>query len=182
MTRLVRCVLVFSTCLAPLNFLRADEKADVERIISLGRSDNRVMDHLDYLCNRFGGRLTSSDNLQNASEWARESFGGFGLENARLEEWGQYAVGFHRGPGFGRMIKPNEKALTFGTNAWTAGTKGVQRGPALFAPQNDEELAAMRDRLPGAWVLLRRPGSNTRPTNEFRKTRDEAFKELRIAG
>jgi hypothetical protein len=140
------------------------------------------MDHLDNLCNRFGPRLTGSDNLQNASDWARESLSSFGLENARLEEWGQYAVGFNRGPWFGRMIKPAEKPLTFGTNAWSAGTKGLQRGPAVFAPQDEEQLAAVRERLPGAWVLMRRPGSNTRPTSEFRQTRDEVFKSVRIAG
>src|SRR5262245_741391 len=162
MTRLVRCLLVVSATFVPVGFVVADEKADIERIVSLGRSDNRVMDHLDNLCNRFGPRLTGSDNLQNASDWARESLSSFGLEDARLEEWGQYAVGFNRGPWFGRMIKPSEKPLTFGTNAWSAGTKGVQRGPAVFAPQDEEELASVRDRLPGAWVLMRRPGSNTR--------------------
>jgi hypothetical protein len=182
MTQLFRYLLVISTSLVFQGIVAADEKADIERIISLGRSDNRVMDHLDILCNRIGPRLTGSDNLQNASEWARETLAGFGLENARLEEWGQFAVGFNRGPWFGRMVKPSEKVLTFGTNAWTAGTKGVQQGPALFAPRNEEELAAVRDRLPGAWVLMRRPGSNEPLSNEFRKKRDEAFKVASIAG
>jgi hypothetical protein len=168
--------------LVPLCVVSADERADIERIVSLGKSDNRVMDHLDYLCNRFGPRLTGSDNLQNASEWARDTFETFGLENARLDEWGQYAVGFNRGPWFGRMVKPTEKSLNFGTNAWSAGTRGVQRGRAVLAPQTEEELAAVRDRLAGAWVLMRRPGSNERPGNEFRKRREETFNELRIAG
>lgn len=180
--RIVMPVLTLIVLAVPLSFVTADEKADVERVISLGRADNRVMEHLDYLCNRFGPRLTGSDNLQNASDWARETFASFGLENARLDEWGQYAVGFNRGPWFGKVVKPTEKVLMFGTNAWSAGTRGVQRGPALFAPQNDEELAAVRDRLAGAWILQRRPGSNTRPSDEFRRKLDETYKQLKIAG
>jgi carboxypeptidase Q len=175
-------VILACSCLLPVLAAAADEKADIQRVISLGRSDNRVMDHLDYLCNRFGPRLTGSDNLQNASEWARDTFASFGLENARLDEWGQYAVGFNRGPWFGRVVEPSEKALTFGTNAWSAGTRGVQRGRAIFSPTSDEELAAVRDKLPGAWVLARRPGSNDRPSADFRKTLDNAFREARIAG
>src|SRR5437867_1216219 len=126
--------LLFAPCLVA----RADEKADVDSIIAAGREGNRVMEHLDYLCNRFGPRLTGSDNLQNASEWARDTFASFGLENAHLEQWGTYAVGFNRGPWFGSMIQPAEKALHFGTNAWSAGTKGVMRGRAVLTPLNEE--------------------------------------------
>jgi len=33
----------------------------IDRIIEIGQTDNRTMDHLDVLCNRFGGRLVGSD-------------------------------------------------------------------------------------------------------------------------
>ena len=41
-------------------------------------------------------------------------------------------VGFNRGPWFGKMLKPTEKALRFGTPSFTAGTKGIQRGPVVI--------------------------------------------------
>ena len=100
---------------------------DVERILSAGHEESQVMDHLDVLCNRIGPRLTRSDNLTNACEWVRDRFASFGIENARLEPWGEFPVGFNRGPWFGRVIEPEPKALEFVTMAWTAGTKG--RGP-----------------------------------------------------
>jgi hypothetical protein len=174
--------LPFALILVSLAPAVADEKTNVERIISVGRTDNRVMEHLDILCNRFGARLTSSDNLQNASEWVRDTFASFGLADARLEEWGQFPVGFNRGPWFGRMVEPAEKSLRFGTHAWTAGTKGVQRGRALFPPENDEELERMRGILPGAWILARRPGSSTRPDAEFSRKLDDAYKTAKIGG
>ena len=33
----------------------------VEKIIEIGKTDNQTMDHLDVLCNRFGGRPIGSD-------------------------------------------------------------------------------------------------------------------------
>ncbi|MCA8952595.1 MAG: peptidase M28, partial [Planctomycetes bacterium] len=57
-------------------------------IKSEGLEKSQVMDHLDHLVNGIGPRLTSSDNLTVAAEWARDTFESFGLENVHLEQWG----------------------------------------------------------------------------------------------
>jgi hypothetical protein len=103
--------------------------------------------------NRIGPRLTSSDNLTNACEWARDTFAGFGIENARLEQWGEFAVGFNRGPWWGRVIKPAPLELVCNTDAWTAGTRGPARGRLLASPKTQEELAALAGKLTSTWVL-----------------------------
>ncbi len=123
------------------------------------------MDHLDVLCNRIGPRLTGSDNLTNACEWVRDRFASFGIDNARLEPWGEFPVGFNRGPWFGRVIEPEPKSLEFMTMAWSAGTKGAVRGKAVLAPKDKKELdeAKAEGDLAGAWVLLPRPGRLRRP-------------------
>ena len=129
---------------------------DLERIVSAGREDSQVMDHLDILCNRIGPRLTSSDNLTNACEWVRDRFKSFGIEHARLDRWGEFPVGFNRGPWFGRVVEPESKALEFATMAWTAGTKGAVRGKAVLAPTDQKALdeAKAKGTLVGAWVLV----------------------------
>ena len=163
-------------------------KAEADRVLSTAREENLAMEHLDALSNRIGPRLTGSDGLQTASEWAVERFKSFGIDNARLEKWGEFPVGFNRGPWSGRMVEPSTKALTFGTNAWTAGTKGVVRGPAVLAPEDAEQLDKVKDKLAGAWVLVppgtpgpRRPGGNAEGA-EFRKKLDAAYAEAKIAG
>ena len=168
----------------------ATEKAEIDRVLSAAREDNQVMEHLDIMSNRIGSRLTSSDGLQTACEWARDRFKGFGIENARLEQWGEFPVGFNRGPWSGRMVEPSAKALTFATNAWTAGTKGVVKGPAVLAPENDEQLAQVKDKLPGAWVLVPPGaagarggrGASTGGNDDFRKKLDAAYAEAKVAG
>jgi hypothetical protein len=81
------------------------------------------------------------------------------------------------------MIKPTEKALFFGTSSYTAGTKGVQRGPVVIlksdpfsipgrnaTPENVEkkraaveaaiaEVNSNKSAFKGAWVLI--PGEST---------------------
>ncbi len=135
---------------------------ELQRIISTAREGSQVMEHLDILCNRIGPRLTGSDNLTNACEWARERFAGFGIDNARLEAWGEFPVGFNRGPWFGRVIDPEPRALEFVTMAWSAGTRGAVRGPAVLAPKDRKELdeAKARGTLAGAWVLMPSTGGS----------------------
>ncbi|MFO0980166.1 MAG: M20/M25/M40 family metallo-hydrolase [Planctomycetota bacterium] len=137
---------------APL--VLAGENAPLnERIIELERTDSKVMEHLDLLTNQIGPRLTGSSNLTRACEAACDLFEQLGLENAHLEQWGTFPVGFDRSPSKGRMILPEERPLTFGTNAWTAGTVGPVRGRVILAPRTEAELAALRPALHGAWVL-----------------------------
>lgn len=183
-----RCLALALLAMASTAF--ATEKMEVDRVLSAAREENLAMEHLDTLSNRIGPRLTGSDGLQAACEWARDRFKSFGIENARLEKWGEFPVGFNRGPGAGRMVEPSVKALTIGTNSWTAGTKGVVKGPAVLAPENAEQLARMKDKLPGAWVLAppATPGPRggrgpaTGPEAEFRKALDAAYDEAKVAG
>ena len=154
----------------------------VARIIELGRTDNRVMDWVDTASNRFGGRETGTNSYNDAAEWAVWQFRQWGLE-AELDPVGEVPVGFNRGPWFGRMVVPSEKALSFGTPSFTAGTKGLQRGHVAVlkadpfsipgrnaTPEQVEkkraaveaavaEVRAAPEAFKGAWVLI--PGEST---------------------
>jgi carboxypeptidase Q len=149
----------------------------VAKIIELGTADNRVMLWNDYASNRFGGRETGTNAYNDAADWAVWQFRQWGLE-AELDPAGEVPVGFNRGPWFGKMIKPTEKALYFGTPSFTAGTKGVERGPVVIlkadpfsipgrnaTPEQVEkkraaveaaiaEVKAAPAAFKGAWVLI----------------------------
>ena len=175
------------------SFTRAEEKEsrkvwspDVERIMSVGHEESQVMDHLDVLCNRIGPRLTGSDNLTNACEWVRDRFASFGINNAHLESWGEFPVGFNRGPWFGRVVEPEPRPLEFMTMAWSAGTKGTVRGKAVLAPKDQKELdeAKAKGTLAGSWLLLGRPSgaSGPRPDPAFRRALRKELGGLKLAG
>lgn len=75
----------------------------VKSIIQIGQTDNRTMNHLDVISNRFGGRLIGSDAYENAGLWCADQFKKWGME-VEMDEAGTLPVGFNRGPWFGRML------------------------------------------------------------------------------
>jgi hypothetical protein len=133
--------------------LDAQQGKVVDRIIELGQTDNRTMQHLDVISNRFGGRLIGSDAYENAALWCASEFKKWGME-VILDEAGTVPVGFNRGPWFGRMLSDNGMVLHFATPSFTSGTKGVQRGHVLIEPKSKEEFERMKGALKGAWVLI----------------------------
>lgn len=132
----------------------ADDSALVARLIELSGRDNRVQDHLRHLSLSIGPRLTSSHNLASAQQWALDQFKGFGLE-ANLERWGEFPVGFDRGPFRGSIVGSDAAPFEFTTMAWTAGTNGPKRGRVLIKPETEAQLNAVRSQLAGAWLVNR---------------------------
>jgi carboxypeptidase Q len=143
-----------------LSTLLASSQNDpvIDRIIDLGKTDNKVMQHIDFLTNRFGDRLTGSDGYYSACLWAVNTMRSWGMM-AEMQEAGEMAVGFNRGPWFGKMVYPNEINLDFGTPSYTSGTKGRQKGHVVISPATIAEFWTIRDSIKGAWVLI--DGVNT---------------------
>ncbi len=154
MALIVLAVLVFSAVAGYSQVFPENQNDPVlKKIIEIGQTDNKAMKWLDTFTNRFGGRYTGSDAYNNAANWAVYNFHRFGMQ-AHLEEVGEVAVGFNRGPWSGKIITPNEKTLYFGTPANTAGTKGIQRGTVVIAPEDSLQAPLMKDQFKGKWVLI----------------------------
>jgi len=152
MKRLFLIVFVISFLL-PTSFTYSQSKKVIDKIIEIGTTDNQSMDHLDVLCNRFGGRLIGSDAYNNAAEWCKAQFEKWGMQ-AELDESGEIPVGFNRGPWFGRMLGEKSMNLHFVTPSYTSGTKGVQKGHVVLEPKTRAQFENMKGKLKGAWVLI----------------------------
>jgi len=177
-TIVMRIFMVLMLCVgAPSLF--ADETVD--RVIKLGREDNQVMDHLDYLVNNIGARLTGSDNDIKACEWAKSEFENWGLSQAKLEEAGSFPVEFNRGPWKGRMTAPEAMILEFGTPAWSAGTRGAVSGTAMMQPTSLDDAKA--EDYKGAWILReRRGGRRSRDAQQQNREIQNFLRDAGIAG
>lgn len=133
--------------------LNAQNNEVVDKMIAIHKADNQTMNHLDILCNRFGGRPIGSDAYENAAFWAASKFKEWGMK-VEMDEAGELPVGFNRGPWFGRILSDNGMQLHFATPSYTSGTKGVQRGHVLIEPKTQAEFNKMKKVLNGAWVLI----------------------------
>lgn len=125
----------------------------IRKIIETGTTDNRTMEHADFLVNRIGGRIVGSAALTEAEAWVKEQFESWGLE-VLVQEAGEINVGFNRGPWYGRMLSEDGMNLHFGTPAFTSGTRGKQAGHVLLEPKTKAQFDRMKGALKGAWVLL----------------------------
>lgn len=129
------------------------EDQAIKNIIFKGDNENKTMELLDVLANRFGGRPLGSDAYSNACDWCEYEFKKWGVEVIK-EEVGELPVGFNRGPWHGKMLGGNGMTLNFVTPSYTAGTKGIQRGHVLKEPYTTADFNSIKHKLNGAWVLI----------------------------
>ena len=146
-----RCLAFLAALTVCVSALAQDKV--VKKIIEIGTTDNRTMEHADFLANRIGGRIVGSPALTHAEAWVREQFESWGLE-VMVQEAGEINVGFNRGPWFGRMLSEDGMTLHFGTPSYTAGTSGKQTGHVVIEPKTRAQFERMKGLLKGAWVLL----------------------------
>lgn len=156
----------------PAPAISMGDEATVLRLLELGTTDNRVMDHLRHLSFEIGPRLTGSTRLEQAETWIQSLYTQWGLSNVRCEPWGEIATRFDRGPSSGRALLRREtkqddgtikvefeplRDFTISALSWSAGTGGPRQGPLFKEPITEEEFAAVKDKLRGAWILLKAP-------------------------
>ena len=132
--------------------LNAQDKV-TKKILELGQTDNRTMEHAGYISRNIGGRLVGTHMLNHAEDWVAEQFRSWGLE-VIVQEAVTIGVGFDRGPWSGRLLSEDGFTLHFGTPAYTAGTKGPQKGRVYLEPKSQRDFDRVKGALKGAWVLL----------------------------
>ena len=169
-------LILFALLVLPLGVWA--QSAAVKKIMEMSREDNRAMQHLDVLCNRFGGRPVGSAAYENAQDWVVKQLKEWGLE-VTLEKAGEVPVGFNRGGWWGRAMGEYTETLYFTTPSYTAGTKGIQRGHVVIEPRTQEQFNRMKSTLKGAWVLLesKSTGWPIGHSEEARQAREDAIKE-----
>ncbi len=127
-------------------------------IVKEGIDNSQVMRLLRDLTGKVGHRLTGSDNFTKGCNWAKSEFQMMGLE-VELEKWGEWKLVWNRGTWFGRIKAPVQLDLYVATDAWTAGTKGLQEGELVEMPKTDDEAA--NKAVAGKWVVSKRKPNTT---------------------
>jgi len=121
----------------------AIDQTTLGRIVVEATQNSRVMEHVFYLTDVYGPRLTGSPGFSASGEWAVKTLHGYGLENVRREPVGPISLGGNvqwsgRGWSFSkcvvRMLEPQQTPLLAVPVGWSEGTKGKVSGPTIFAP------------------------------------------------
>ncbi len=151
------------------------------RIRAEGFTHGKVMQFAGALADGIGPRLTGSPNMAKANAWTRDTLTAIGLENAHLEDWGEFGMGWQQINTWARMVSPDPEPLWMQAAPWSPATKGPVSGEVVYVPLADEkELDALKGKLAGKIVLL----GAMRPTPDiteplFRRYTDEELAKMK---
>lgn len=139
----------------------ADEKVDLDtihRIRTEAFQNSQVMEHLFYLTEVHGPRLTGSPALRKASEWTVERLKEFGASKAELEPWGPFGRGWAYSRFRAELIEPQYAPLIGFPLAWTPGTDGAVSGELVYAPiEKEEDFEQYKGKLKNKIILISKP-------------------------
>jgi carboxypeptidase Q len=154
--------------------LCAQEKVDlavIQRIKTEAFQNSKVMDHLFWITDVYGPRLTGSPGFTAAANWAVKRLKEYGIDDAATVPWGKFGRSW-RLTKFSISIQEPEYAPLIGFPlAWSADTKGPLVSEPVLAPlklsdpldrkKTEEELQAyfqeQKGKLRGKIVLLEKP-------------------------
>ena len=86
----MRTILVSLACAASAFAADTVDLAVVNRIKAEAFQNSKVMEHLEFLTDRYGPRLTGSPEFKEAADWALQRLGEYGLVKGHLEKWGPF--------------------------------------------------------------------------------------------
>jgi carboxypeptidase Q len=126
-----------------------------ERIRNEGLNHSHVMEFGSALMDGIGPRLTASPNAKKANEWTRDTLTKIGLENAHLEDWGEFGLGWQQLNTWARMTAPDTAILIVQATPWSPSTSGPVTGEVAFVKiDTDKDFDQYRGKLAGKIVLF----------------------------
>ena len=126
-----------------------------QRIRDEGLNRSHVMEFASALMDGIGPRLTASPNAKKANEWTRDTLTKLGLENAHLEDWGEFGMGWQQLNTWARMVTPDTAVLIVQATPWSPPTSGPVTGDVVVANiQSEKDMDQYKGKLAGKVVLL----------------------------
>jgi hypothetical protein len=125
-----------------------------QQIRDEGLNHSHVMEFASALMDGIGPRLTGSPNAKKANEWTRDTLTKIGLENAHLEDWGEFGLGWQQLNTWARMVTPDTAVLILQSTPWSPATPGPVTGDVVFVNiQTDKDFDQYKGKLAGKVVL-----------------------------
>lgn len=143
-------VVPFPVAQAPQERLDYDT---IGRIREEGLNRSQVMDHISWLADVYGPRLTGGPGIAQAGDWALKKFGEWGLVNAHKETF-PFGKGWSLERFSAHMIEPQVQPLIGLPGAWSPGTNGTVVAEVVRVQIDSEaDFARYRGTLAGKIVL-----------------------------
>ena len=152
-----RALLVMLLAVSAATFVVAQsDKLDYAMLGSIrdeGLNRSQVMDHVSWLSDVYGPRLTGSPGIQQAGEWTMKKFREWGLSNVHQERW-VFGKGWSLVRFTAHLVEPQIQPLVGFPQEWSSGTKGPIAAEVVRVQiANEADLEKYRGKLAGKIVL-----------------------------
>jgi hypothetical protein len=127
-------VSLFILLALPLAAQKGPDLGVVDRIKTEAFDHSKVMDHLYYLTDIHGPRLTGSPEFDDAAKWTMERLKEYGVANVHEEPWGPFGRSWSARQWTLEMTEPRYSQLTAAPLAWSAPSQGAVSGELIIAP------------------------------------------------
>src|SRR5438874_3513942 len=154
--RMKRFILIAALAASALPITAQSEKLDFQmlgRIRDEGLSRSQVMDHISWLSDVYGPRLTGSPAIQQASEWAMKRFREWGLASVHQERW-SFGKGWSLVRFSAHLVEPQVQPIVGFPHEWSSATRGTITADVVRVRiATDADFATYRGTLAGKIVL-----------------------------
>lgn len=154
-------LILFSIGLLPVAYsIAQNDEPDIsllQQIRHEGFNNSQVMDIAFYLTEVSGPRLNNSPGFRRAANYTKNKLTEWGLENARLEPWGDWGKSWELKRCYVAMTAPYYKPIIAFPKSWTSGTNGFQQADIIVLSAGDaKDLNHYKGKLEGKVILLPR--------------------------
>jgi hypothetical protein len=155
---------ILGLSIAAIPSAQSVEKLDYAAIAQIrdeGLSRSQVMDHIGWLADVYGPRLTGGPAILQASDWALKKFQEWGLANPHRESF-QFGRGWSLVRFQAHMIEPQVQPLIGFPGSWTPSTNGTVTAEVVRVQiDSEQDFERYRGKLAGKIAL-------TQPAREVR--------------
>ncbi|NHB68482.1 M20/M25/M40 family metallo-hydrolase [Perlabentimonas gracilis] len=145
----------FLVVFAPLQSIsQVDQYADFQLIRDQAFSKSELREMAIELTDGIGPRLSGTQGFLNSVVWAKNRLQFMGVENARVETWGEFGNGWKMEKFYIAQTKPYYQPLVAVPQAWTGSTNGLVKAEVVMVNASSaQELEQYKGKLHGKVVI-----------------------------
>jgi hypothetical protein len=155
MKKMIGLGIIALLAIPTINFAQEVDASMMQKIREEGLQHSKVMDIAFNLTDKNGSRLANSEGYMRAANYAKETLSGWGVENARLEAWGEFGKGWDLEKMYLAITAPYYKPLLAWPKTWTAGTKGLKKAGVIVVDVKDSaSVVSFKGQLKGKLIII----------------------------
>jgi len=155
MKKMIGLGIIALLAIPTINFAQEVDASMMQKIREEGLQHSKVMDIAFNLTDKNGSRLANSEGYMRAANYAKETLSGWGVENARLEAWGEFGKGWDLEKMYLAITAPYYKPLLAWPKTGTAGTKGLKKAGVIVVDVKDSSsVVSYKGQLKGKLIII----------------------------